>query len=60
MLRRKSREFTPKEDKELLWEFERIHSDETSEKPPAPPGEFEKIMAEMKKRNIVPQIKKEL
>ena len=60
MIRKNTGELTPKEERELLQEFERVDRDCDSVIPPAPKGEFEKIIEEMKKRNIVPQIREEL
>lgn len=60
MIRKNTGELTAKEERELLQEFERIDRCCDSAIPPAPKGEFEKIIAEMKKRNIVPQIREEL
>lgn len=60
MIRKKTGELTQKEERELLKEFERVDGCCDTAIPPAPKGEFEKIIAEMKKRNIVPQIREEL
>lgn len=51
---------TSKEERELLMEFDRMSSAGNPAVPLAPAGEFERIIAEMKKRNIIPQIRKEL
>ena len=60
MIRKNTGELTPKEERELLQEFECVDRYWDTVIPPAPKGEFEKIIAEMKKRNIVPQIREEL
>lgn len=51
---------TSKEERELLMEFDRMSSAGNLAVPLAPAGEFERIIAEMKKRNIIPQIREEL
>ena len=60
MIRKKTGELTPKEERELMQEFDRVDGYCDTAIPPDPKGEFEKIIAEMKKRNIVPQIREEL
>ena len=60
MIRKNTGELTPKEERELLQEFECVDRYCDAVIPPAPKGEFEKIIAEMKKRNIVPQVREEL
>ena len=60
MIRKNTGELTPKEERELLQEFECVDRYCDTVMTPAPKGEFEKIIAEMKKRNIVPQIREEL
>lgn len=60
MIRKNTGELTPKEERELLQEYERVNKYHDTALPPAPKGEFEKIIAEMKKRDIVPQIREEL
>ena len=51
MIRKNTGELTPKEERELLQEFECVDRYCDTVMPPAPKGEFEKIIAEMKKRN---------
>lgn len=59
MKKEKIGELTPKEERELLMEFERMSRADTAASPP-PTDEFERIISEMKKRNIIPQIREEL
>lgn len=59
-MKKKIKELTIRETKKLIQEFERISKADNIATPPAPTNEFEKIIAEMKKRKIIPRIRKEL
>ncbi|WP_124065598.1 hypothetical protein [Clostridium sp. E02] len=56
-MKRKKKDY----DKELAEEFNHLEAvSRNLHAPTAPTGEFENIMAEMERRGIVPQIRKEL